>query len=322
MLSSVFIIPGLIIFFLMLQTFVIILIIRRENVKKINDDIKNIKECLGELQSKIESNIKKSESNINNANEIEVNSNDLLTKPECSAKKENPDSEEHKPFDFVKCFDPADLLNFIQDDHPQTIALILSYLKPAHASLILQNLPEELQSDVIRRIACMDRVNPKIVAAVERVLGKHLVSCANFPYSGGIESAVNILSAVDRASEKKIIQTLEDIDPELAQELKKWIFVFEDIVKLDDRAVQKIMREVDSQGLAKALKNASTEAHNKIFKNMSERAAAMLREEIEYMGPVRLCDVKSAQEKIVSIIRHLEDTGEIVVARADDELLV
>jgi len=230
-----------------------------------------------------------------------------------------------RPFDFIRRTDPAHLLNFIQQEHPQTIALILAYLEPNKASIILQNLPHEVQSDVARRIATMDRTSPEVLREVERVLEKKLSSLSSEDYTaaGGVESIVEILNLVDRASEKQIIEALEDEDPELAEEIKKRMFVFEDIVMLDDRAIQKVMREVDSQELAKALKSVDSEVQDKIFKNMSKRAASMLKEDMEYMGPVRLKDVEEAQQKIVSIIRHLEDTGEIVVARAgEDEMVV
>ncbi|GAB1483850.1 flagellar motor switch protein FliG [Treponema sp.] len=230
-----------------------------------------------------------------------------------------------RPFDFIRRTDPAHLLNFIQQEHPQTIALILAYLEPNKASIILQNLPHEIQSDVARRIATMDRTSPEVLREVERVLEKKLstLSSEDYTAAGGVESIVEILNLVDRSSEKMIIEALEDEDPELAEEIKKRMFVFEDIVMLDDRAIQKVMREVDSQELAKALKSVDTEVQDKIFRNMSKRAAGMLKEDMEYMGPIRLKDVEEAQQKIVSIIRHLEDTGEIVVARSgEDELVV
>ncbi|AEF86813.1 flagellar motor switch protein FliG [Treponema primitia ZAS-2] len=230
-----------------------------------------------------------------------------------------------RPFDFIRRTDPAHLLNFIQQEHPQTIALILAYLEPQKASLILQNLPHEVQSDVAKRIATMDRTSPEVLREVERVLEKKLstLSSEDYTAAGGVESIVEILNMVDRSSEKQIIEALEDEDPELAEEIKKRMFVFEDIVMLDDRAIQRVMREVDSQELSKALKSVDTEVQDKIFRNMSKRAAQMLKEDMEFMGPVRLKDVEEAQQKIVSIIRHLEETGDIVVARAgEDELVV
>jgi len=230
-----------------------------------------------------------------------------------------------RPFDFIRRTDPAHLMNFIQQEHPQTIALILAYLEPNKASYILQNLNHSIQSDVARRIATMDRTSPEVLREVERVLEKKLstLSSEDYTTAGGVENIVEILNLVDRASEKQIIEALEDEDPELAEEIKKRMFVFEDIVMLDDRSIQKVMREVDSQELAKALKSVDTEVQDKIFKNMSKRAATMLKEDMEYMGPVRLKDVEEAQQKIVSIIRHLEDVGEIVIARSgEDEMVV
>jgi flagellar motor switch protein FliG len=230
-----------------------------------------------------------------------------------------------RPFDFIRRTDPAHLLNFIQQELPQTIALILAYLEPNKASVILQNLPSEVQSDVARRIAIMDRTSPEVLREVERVLEKKLstLSSEDYTAAGGVPSIVEILNLVDRSSEKQIIEALEEEDPELAEEIKKRMFVFEDIVMLDDRAIQKVMREVDQQELSKALKSVDAEVQDKIYRNMSKRAAQMLKEDMEFMGPVRLKDVEEAQQKIVAIIRHLEDTGEIVVSRAgEDELIV
>ncbi len=230
-----------------------------------------------------------------------------------------------RPFDFIRRTDPAHLLNFIQQEHPQTIALILSYLEPNKASVILQNLQEETQSEVARRIALMDRTSPDVLREVERVLEKKLstLSSEDYTAAGGVESIVEILNLVDRSSEKAIIESLEEEDPDLAEEIKKRMFVFEDIVMLDDRAIQKVMREVDTPELAKALKSVDAEVQDKIFRNMSKRAAAMLKDDMEFMGPVRLKDVEEAQQKIVSTIRRLEDSGEIVIARSgEDELVV
>ncbi|MDR3113976.1 MAG: flagellar motor switch protein FliG [Treponema sp.] len=230
-----------------------------------------------------------------------------------------------RPFDFIRRTDPAHLLNFIQQEHPQTIALIVAYLEPNKASVIIQNLPHEMQSDVARRIATMDRTSPEVLREVERVLEKKLstLSSEDYTAAGGVESIVEILNLVDRTSEKQIIEALEGEDPELAEEIKKRMFVFEDIVMIDDKSIQKILREVDSQELAKALKSVDAEVQDKIFRNMSKRAAGMLKEDMDYMGPVRLKDVEEAQQKIVSIIRRLEESGEIVIARAgEDELVV
>ena len=230
-----------------------------------------------------------------------------------------------RPFDFIRRTDPAHLLNFIQGEHPQTIALILAYLEPQKAASILGSLPSEIQPDVAKRIAIMDRTSPEVLREVERVLERKLSTLASedFTSAGGIDSIVEIINSVDRATEKSIIENLEEDDPELAEEIKKRMFVFEDIVLLDDRAIQKVLREVDSNDLAKALKSVDSDAQDKVYRNMSKRAAALLKEDMDYMGPVRLKDVEEAQQKIVNIIRKLEEQGDIVVARAgEDEMVV
>ena len=229
-----------------------------------------------------------------------------------------------RPFDFIRRTDPAHLLNFIQQEYPQTIALILAYLEPGKAAVILQNLPEEMQAEVSKRLATMDRTSPDVLREVERVLEKKLstLSSEDYTAAGGVESIVEILNLVDRSSEKAIIEQLEEDDPDLAEEIKKRMFVFEDIVMLDDRAIQKVLRDVDQQELAKALKSVDTEVQDKIFRNMSKRAASMLKEDMEFMGPVRLKDVEESQQKIVSIIRRLEDSGDIVIARSGEDELV
>ncbi|MCR4790951.1 MAG: flagellar motor switch protein FliG [Treponemataceae bacterium] len=229
-----------------------------------------------------------------------------------------------RPFDFIRRTDPTHLLNFIQQEHPQTIALILAYLEANKASVILQNLEPGIQSDVARRIATMDRTSPDVLREVERVLEKKLstLSSEDYTIAGGVGSIVEILNLVDRSSEKSIIESLEEEDAELAEEIKKRMFVFEDIVMLDDRAIQRVLREVDTQELSKALKSVDAEVQDKVFKNMSKRAASMLKEEMEFMGPVRLKDVEEAQQKIVAAIRRLEDSGEIVVARGGEEEMV
>ncbi len=226
-----------------------------------------------------------------------------------------------RPFDFVRRTDPAHLLNFIQQEHPQTIALILAYLEPLKASQILSQLPQEKQSDVAKRIATMDRTSPEILREVERVLEKKLSSLSSEDYTsaGGVPSIVDILNLVDRTTEKTIIESLEEEDPELAEEIKKRMFVFEDIIMLDDRAVQRVMREVDTAELAKALKAVDPEVQDKIFRNMSKRAAALLKEDMDFMGPTRRKDVEEAQQKIVSVIRKLEEQGEVVIARSGEE---
>ncbi|MHB9093032.1 MAG: flagellar motor switch protein FliG [Eubacteriales bacterium] len=230
-----------------------------------------------------------------------------------------------KPFDFVRKTDPAQLLNFIQAEHPQTIALIIAYLAPEQASAILSALPPDRQADVARRIAIMDRTSPDVVREIERLLERKLSSVVSedFTSAGGVGSIVEILNRVDRTTEKTIMESLEIQDPEMAEEIKRRMFVFEDIVQLDDRAIQQILREVDTKDLALALKGSSEEVAAKVGRNMSKRAADMLKEDMEFMGPVRLRDVEDAQQRIVNVIRKLEEAGEIIVARGGgDEIIV
>lgn len=230
-----------------------------------------------------------------------------------------------RPFEFVRRTDPAQLLNFIQSEHPQTIALILAYLNPEQSSIILSALPPERQSDVARRVALMERTSPDVIREVELILERKLSSLVSQEHTsaGGIDAVVEMLNRVDRGTEKSIMEVLEVQDPELAEEIKKRMFVFEDIVILDDRSVQQVLREVDTKDLALALKGSSEEVAQKIYKNVSKRAGEMLREDIEFMGPVRLRDVEEAQQRIVNVIRKLEDAGEIIVARGGgDELIV
>lgn len=229
-----------------------------------------------------------------------------------------------KPFDFIRRTDPTHLVNFIQNEHPQTIALILSYLDPQKAATILAALNTDLQADIMRRIATMDRTSPEILREVERVLERKLstLSSEDFTSAGGIDTVVAIINNADRTTERNIIETLEEDDPDLAEEIKKKMFVFEDIITLDDKSIQKVMRNVDNNDLSKALKSVDPEVQDKIFRNMSKRAAQMLRDDMEFMGPVRLKEVEEAQQKIVSVIRKLEEQGEIVVARGGDDDLV
>ena len=230
-----------------------------------------------------------------------------------------------RPFEFVRKTDPSQLLNFIQDEHPQTIAMILSYLTSAQAALVIGALPPEKQADVAKRIAMMDRTSTDVIKEVERVLEKKLSSLVNQDYTivGGVDAIVNILNTVDRTTEKHIMESLEIEEPELADEIRKKMFVFEDILLLDDRAIQRVLRDVDNADLGVALKAANEEVQNVIFKNLSKRLAAMIKEDMEFMGPVRMKDVEEAQQKVVSVIRKLEDSGEIVISRGGgDEIVV
>ncbi len=230
-----------------------------------------------------------------------------------------------RPFEFIRKTEPSQVLNFIQEEHPQTIAMILSYLSAGQASLIIGALPPEKQADVAKRIALMDRTSPEVIKEVERVLERKLSSLINQDYTiaGGVDAVVNILNTVDRGTEKRIMESLEIEEPELAEEIRKKMFVFEDILLLDDRAIQRVLRDVDNSDLGVALKGANDEVQAAIFKNLSTRLAAMIKEDMEFMGPVRMKDVEEAQQKIVNVIRKLEDSGEIVISRGGgDELVV
>ena len=230
-----------------------------------------------------------------------------------------------RPFEFVRKADAGQLINFIQDEHPQTIALILSYLGSQQAALLLGGLPPDKQADVAKRIAQMDRTSPDVIKDVERVLEKKLSSLVNQDYTiiGGVDAIVAILNTVDRATEKHIMETLEIDEPELADEIRRKMFVFEDILSLDDRAIQRVLRDVETSDLTVALKGANEEVQNAIFNNLSKRLAVMIKEDMEFMGPVRMKDVEEAQQKIVSVIRRLEDSAEIVISRGGgDEIIV
>lgn len=230
-----------------------------------------------------------------------------------------------RPFEFVRKADTSQLLNFIQDEHPQTIALILAYLPSPQASALVSALPPEKQADVAKRIAMMDRTSPDIIKEVEKVLERKLAAMVNQDYTivGGVDAIVSILNSVDRSTEKHIMETLEIEEPELADEIRRKMFVFEDILLLDNRAIQTVLREVDNNELAVALKSTNDQVQQVIFDNLSSRLSAMIKEDMEYMGPVRLKDVEDAQQKIVNIIRKLEDAGEIVISRGGgDEVVV
>ncbi len=233
-------------------------------------------------------------------------------------------AHEVRPFEFIRHADPSHIMNFIQGEHPQTIALVLAYLDSEVASNIVQQLPPEIQADVSKRIALMDRTSPEMIREVERVLERKLSSLVNEEYAstGGIDAIVEMLNNADRSTEKSILETLEEQDPELAEEIRRQLFVFEDITQLDDAAVQRVLREVDQDELTLALKAVDADVKDKIFDNMSNRAASMVKEELEYMGAVRVRDVEEAQQEIVNVIRRLEEEGEIVVARGGDEEII
>lgn len=230
-----------------------------------------------------------------------------------------------RPFEFVRKTDASQLLNFIQDEHPQTIALILSYLSSTQSSAIISSLSPDKQADVAKRIAQMDRTSPDVIKEVEKILERKLSSLVNQDYTivGGVDSIVDILNTVDRGTEKHIMETLEIEEPELADEIRKKMFVFEDILSLDDKSIQRVLREVDNNELAVALKGSNEEVQNVIFNNLSKRLTTMIKEDMDFMGPIRLKDVEEAQQKIVNIIRKLEDSAEIIISRGGgDEIVV
>lgn len=227
-----------------------------------------------------------------------------------------------RPFDFARKADPSQILNFIQNENPQMIALILSYLDPEKASLILSSLPGERQADVARRIALMDRTSPEVISQVEHVLEQKLsaTSIEDYSSTGGVDSIVAILNGVDRGTEKTILDALAIQDVGLAEEIKKKMFVFEDIVNLDNRSIQRVIRDIENQDLQLALKASSEDVKEVIYRNMSNRMAETFKEEIQYMGPVRLRDVEEAQGRIVGVIRKLEEGGEIIISRGGGEM--
>nr|WP_206108813.1 flagellar motor switch protein FliG [Paenibacillus thiaminolyticus] len=229
-----------------------------------------------------------------------------------------------RPFDFARKAEASQIFNFIQNENAQTIALVLSYLQTEQASTILSSLPPEKQAEVARRVALMDSTSPEVISQVERVLEQKLSSTVTQDYTsaGGIESVVKILNGVDRGTERTILDSLEIQDPELAEEIKKRMFVFEDIVNIDNRSIQRIIRDIDNADLQLALKVASEEVREAIFRNMSKRMADTFKEEMEFMGPVRLRDVEEAQTRIVSTIRRLEESGEIIIARGGGDDIV
>jgi flagellar motor switch protein FliG len=228
------------------------------------------------------------------------------------------------PLELIKKTEPAQLLQFIQDEHPQTIALILVYMAPDQAGAVLSALPPELQAEVAMRIAILQKTAPEVLEQLDELLGRRLlVTGADFAKAGGVQSLANVMGFVDRETEKNILEGLSKRDPELATEVKNLLFVFEDIVNLDDRSIQRILKEVDGKDLALALKTANDELLQRVYKNMSSRAGQTLREEIELLGPTRMREVGKAQQSIVDVIRTLEENGQIIIARgAKDEKLV
>ena len=220
------------------------------------------------------------------------------------------------PFSFLQKAESENLLTFIQDEHPQTIALILAHLPSQKASEILVGLPGPKQIEVVKRVANMEQTNPEVIKEVERGLEHRLsdIVSQTFEKAGGVDTVAEILNLADRSTEKGIMEGLEAEDPDLVEQIRRLMFVFEDILLVNDKGIQSVLKEVDNEALALALKTASEELKQKIFKNMSERASQLIQEDMQYMGPVRVSDVEQAQQKIVDIVRRLEDAGEIIIA--------
>jgi flagellar motor switch protein FliG len=221
-----------------------------------------------------------------------------------------------QPFSFLQKTEKENLVTFLQEEHPQTIALVLSHLPPGMATDIVAALPTERQVEVASRIANMDQTSPDVIKEVERGLEKRLAGLVSerFERVGGVQAVAEILNMAGRATEKAILEGLEASDPQLVEEIRRLMFVFEDIIRVNDKGIQSVLKEVENDELALALKTASEDLKEKIFKNMSERAAQMIKEEMEFMGPVRVSDVENAQQKIVDIVRRLEDAGDVVIA--------
>ena len=230
------------------------------------------------------------------------------------------------PFAFLQKAESANLLTFIQDEHPQTIALIVCHLAHHKAAEILGGLPLQKQIEVIKRVANMEQTNPEVIKEVERGLESRLSSMLtqNMEKAGGVPTVAEILNLADRSTEKSIMEGLEADDPDLVEQIRRLMFVFEDVKLVDDKGIQTILKELDNDDLTLALKTAGDELKDKIFKNMSERASAMIKENITFMGPVKISDVESAQQRIVDIVRRLEDAGEIIISGrgGDSEMLV
>lgn len=233
-------------------------------------------------------------------------------------------TQQYRPFAIARKADPSQLLNVITYEQPQTIALILCYLQPDKAAQVMAELSEEVQSEVAYRIATMNNTSPMVIKEIEKVLESKLSSVVRTEMTqiGGVETLVGILNQVDRTTEKNITESLERENADLADKVKSSMFVFEDIITLDDVSIQRVLREVDAKELALALKGCSEEVANSIYRNQSKRAAASLKEDMEFLGPVRITDVEKAQQKIVSIIRRLDDANEIIISRGGEDAII
>ena len=230
--------------------------------------------------------------------------------------KQVTNSVQSTPFSFLQKAESSNLLAFIQEEHPQTIALILAHLPPSKASEVLVGLPSQKQVEVVKRIANMERTTPEVIGEVERGLEGRFSDIVNqtFEKAGGVPNVAEMLNLADRSTEKGIMEGLEADDPELVEAIRRLMFVFEDVQMVNDKGIQSVLKEIDNDTLGLALKTASEDLKQKIFKNMSERAAAMVQENMQFMGPVRVSDVESAQQKVVDVVRRLEDSGDIIIS--------
>lgn len=232
------------------------------------------------------------------------------------------------PFEFLKQADPGQIVTFIQDEHPQTISLVLAHLPAGTSAIVLSALSPEIQANVVTRIATMERTPPEVVREVERVLERKMASIftQGFTFAGGVKEVAEILNSIDRAAEKSIMSQLEENEPDLADEIARLMFTFDDVMFVEDGGIQKALRDIESKDLALALKGANEEVREKVLNNMSERAREMIMEEIEFMGPVRMKNVEEAQQKFVGVIRTLEEAGELIIegrgSGGGDEIVV
>jgi len=219
-------------------------------------------------------------------------------------------------FNLLKNIDTRQLNSFLQNEHPQTIALILSQLTPHQAAGVISDLPSELQSEVALRIATMEKISPEVLKEIEATLEGQFDTAhtSDLSISGGAKTMAEILNLIESSAEKNILQSIEADDSDLAGEIKNMMFVFDDLILLDDRSIQRLLKEVETKDLSIALKAASEEVRSKIYSNVSERVAVMIKEEMEFMGPMRLSDVEAAQQRIVEAVRHLEEEGQVVIS--------
>lgn len=231
---------------------------------------------------------------------------------------------QNQRFRFLQEIDPGQLLNFIQGEHPQTIALLVSYLSPGLAATIISSLSIELQAEVSMRVATMDRTSPEILEGLENLLKTKMASVITqeFSAAGGVEYLVRVLNNVDRATERRILEYLDQADAQLAADVRKLMFTFDDLILLDDRSLQRLLREIDNRDLVLALKGASEELRGRIFRNQSSRAAQMLKEELDVMGPVRIRNIEEAQQRIANIVRRLDEAEEIVIAGKGEDAFI